>query len=135
LESGKAWEKFKTLVKAQGGDVSYITEPERLPQAPLVENVPAPRSGYLSGINARVVGETAVALGGGRIRKGDPIDHAVGLVVHYKVGDWVEAGKILFTIHANRIVDVERARDLVLDAHSLSDDPVEALPLFYGVVK
>jgi thymidine phosphorylase len=59
----------------------------------------------------------------------------VGLVVHYKVGDWVEAGKILFTIHANRIVDVERARDLVLDAHSLSDDPVEALPLFYGVVK
>ena len=135
LDSGKAWEKFKTLVKAQGGDVGYITEPERLPLAPLVEDVPAPRSGYLSGINARVVGETAVALGGGRIRKGDPIDHAVGLVVRYKVGDWVEAGKPLFTIHANRTVDVERARDLVLDAHSFSDDPVAALPLFYGVVK
>jgi pyrimidine-nucleoside phosphorylase len=135
LDSGKAWEKFKTLVKAQGGDVGYITEPERLPHAPLVEDVPAPRSGYLSGINARVVGETAVALGAGRVRKGDPIDHAVGLVVRYKVGDWVEAGKTLFTIHANRTVDVEQARDLVLVAHSWSDDPVTALPLFYGVVK
>ena len=134
LDSGKAWEKFKTLVKAQGGDVGYIIEPERLPHAPLVEDVPAPRSGYLSGINARVVGETAVALGAGRMRKGDPIDHAVGLVVRYKVGDWVVAGKTLFTIHANGTVDVEQARDLVLNAHSWSDDPVTALPLFYGVV-
>jgi pyrimidine-nucleoside phosphorylase len=135
LDSGKAWEKFKDLVKAQGGDVGYVTEPDRLPQAPLVEDVPAPRSGYLSGINARVVGETAVALGGGRIRKGDPIDHAVGLVVHYRVGDRVEAGKTLFTIHANRRDDVEQARKQILDAHSWSDDPVAALPLFYGVVK
>ncbi len=134
LDSGKAWGKFKTLVKAQGGDVGYITAPERLPQAALVEDVPAPRSGYLSGINARVVGETAVALGGGRTRKGDPIDHAVGLVIRYKVGDWVEAGKTLFTLHASRAIDVEGARNSVLDAHSWSDDPVPALPLFYGVV-
>jgi pyrimidine-nucleoside phosphorylase len=68
------------------------------------------------------------------MRKGDPIDHAVGLVVCYKVGDWVEKGKTLFTIHANRTVDVECARELVLEAHRWNVEPVAALPLFYGVV-
>jgi pyrimidine-nucleoside phosphorylase len=135
LNSGKAWEKFKTLVEAQGGDVSYITEPERLPTAPIIEDVPTPRSGYLSGINACAVGEMVVGLGGGRMKKGDPIDYGVGLMVFHKVGDWVEKGQKLFTIHANGSADLEQARELILEAHTWSNDPVEALPLFYGVVR
>ncbi len=100
LTSGGGWELFKTLVVAQGGDVAYVENPDRLPLAPVVETVPAPRSGYLSGIHAREVGETAVFLGAGREKKGDPIDHAVGVVIHCKVGERVEAGQPLFTIHA-----------------------------------
>jgi pyrimidine-nucleoside phosphorylase len=134
LEDGRGLAKFKTLVQAQGGDVQYIEEVERLPKAPFVEVTPAPRAGFVSGIHAQVVGETAVKLGAGRERKGEPIDHSVGVVIHHKVGDHVAAGEPLFTVHANHPTLAEAARTAILDAHSWSDSPVEPLPLFYGVV-
>jgi pyrimidine-nucleoside phosphorylase len=135
ITDGRAWARFRELVAAQGGDVSYVDHPERLPQADLIETVPAPRSGYLSEINARIVGETAVELGGGRAQKGDPIDYAVGVVLHHKVGGFVEAGKPLFTIHANDAGKLENAREGLFTAHRWSNDPVDPLPLSYGVVK
>lgn len=135
ITDGRAWARFRELVSAQGGDVSYVDHPERLPQADFVESVPAPRSGYLCEINARIVGETAVELGGGRAKKGDPIDYAVGVVLNHKVGDFVEAGEPLFTIHANDASQLENAREGLFTAHRWSDDPVAPLPLFYGVVK
>jgi pyrimidine-nucleoside phosphorylase len=134
LASGKAWEKFRELVTAQGGDVSYVDHPEKLPSARYVETVSAPQSGYLSEVNARIVGETSVALGAGREKKGQPIDYAVGIVVHHKVGDHVDAGQPLFTIHANQEEVVEFAREELLRAHRWSDIPVDPLPLFYEVV-
>ncbi|MBW8009724.1 MAG: thymidine phosphorylase [Chloroflexi bacterium] len=135
LQSGKAWERFRDLVIAQGGDVSYVDDPELLPKASLIEHVPAPRGGYLSGIHARIVGETAVLLGAGREKKSDLIDHAVGILIHHIVGDKVEAGQILFSIHANDQNLLVQARERLLEAHTWSDKPVEPLPLFYGVVK
>jgi pyrimidine-nucleoside phosphorylase len=89
LRSGAALERFRSLVEAQGGDVRVVDDPDRLPKAAFVEAVPSPRDGYLSAIDAREVGETVVQLGGGREKKGDPIDHAVGVVAHHKVGDRV----------------------------------------------
>ena len=135
LNSGQGWERFKALVASQGGDVSYVEHPDKLPSAPLVEKVPAPRSGYLSGINARIVGETSVLLGAGREKKGDPIDHAVGILVYHKVGDKVEKGEPLFAVHAHDDSTLQEARQRLMDAHSWSEAPVEPLPLFYGVVK
>jgi pyrimidine-nucleoside phosphorylase len=131
LASGAAWRKFRELVTAQGGDVRYIDEPERLPKARLIEPVPAPRSGYLTAIDAAEVGMAVVALGGGRERKGDPIDHSVGLIIHYKVGDLVQKDTPLFTIHANDEAKLAAARERVLAAHTFSDGPVRRLPLFY----
>ena len=127
-------DKFRELVRIQGGDVSYVDDPEKLPKAKLIETVPAPRSGYLSQINARVIGETAVVLGAGRMKKGQPVNHAVGIVVHCKVGDKVEIGDPLFTIHANDQVSLDEARTALLDAHLWSDEPVDPLPHFYEVV-
>jgi pyrimidine-nucleoside phosphorylase len=135
IKDGSAWEKFRQLVIAQGGDVSYVEKPEKLPQAEIIETVTAPRGGFLSGIHARIVGETAVTLGAGRAAKGDSIDPAVGIIVHRKVGDEVEEGEPLFTIHANSKGALDQARQALLDAHSWSDKPVEPLPLFYGTVK
>jgi len=135
LDDGRGWQKFRALVSAQGGNVSYIDRPERLPSADLMETVPAPRAGYISGINARIVGETAVLLGAGRSRIEDPIDHAVGILVHHKVGDYLEEGEPLFTLHANRPSALEKARQEMFTAHSWSDDPVPPLPLFYGEVE
>ena len=131
LTSGAAWHKFKELVMAQGGDVSCIEEPKRLPQARLIKPVPAPRSGYLAGLNAAEVGMAVVELGGGREKKGDPIDHSVGVIVHYKVGDLVQKDTPLFTIHANDRASMEAAQERILAAHTISDAPVQRLPLFY----
>jgi pyrimidine-nucleoside phosphorylase len=135
LDTGKAWERFKALVAAQGGDVAYVEKPWRLPMAPLVERVPAPRGGFLRAVDAQAVGETAVFLGAGRARKDDPIDHAVGVQVLHKVGDRIAAGDGLFVLHANSQDTLVEARQRLLEAHAWSETPVEPLPLFYGVIK
>jgi len=131
LSSGAAWNKFKELVQAQGGNVRAIEEPKRLPQARLIKPVPAPRSGYLAGLDAAEVGMAVVGLGGGREKKGDPIDHSVGVIVHYKVGDLVQKDTPLFTIHANDRARMEATEERVLAAHAFSDIPVQRLPRFY----
>ncbi len=131
IAGGSAFEKFRVLVEAQGGDVSYVDDTSKFSRAKYVEVVASPRNGYLAQIQARSVGEAAVALGAGRARKSDPIDHAVGFLVHHKVGDRVEKGEPLFTLHANDEEKLAEAREAVLSAHTFSEDPVERLPLFY----
>lgn len=135
IVDGRGWERFKALVKAQGGDVAYVEAPDRLPAASLVEVVSAPQAGYLSGVNSRIVGEVSVLLGAGRARKGDAIDHSVGVLLHHKVGDQIDAGQPLFTVHANQAERLEKSIPLLLEAHTFSGTPVEPLPLFYGVIR
>jgi pyrimidine-nucleoside phosphorylase len=135
LASGAGWEKFRRLVRSQGGDVTVVDRPEKLPAARHVTPVIAPQTGYLSRIDARVVGETAVELGAGRAKKGDAIDYAVGITIHHKVGDRVERGSPLFTLHANDPSLIQPASQRLLQAHAWSSQPVEPLPLFYGVIR
>jgi pyrimidine-nucleoside phosphorylase len=134
IDSGSGFEYLRKLVEAQGGDVSYVDYPEKLPEAPLKSIVEAPRSGYLSEVNARVVGETAVLLGAGRKKKGESIDLAVGISVLGKVGQQVEAGQPLFVVHANSQDDAEEAGLRLQSAVEIVDAPVEPLPLFYGLI-
>ena len=131
LATGAAWRKFRELVVAQGGDVRFVDEPDRLPVASLVENVPCPRSGYLAAVDASEIGRAVVGLGGGRAQKGDAIDRSVGIIAHHKVGDPLTAGEPLFTVHAQDEHRLRAARERVLAAHTVSADPVEPLPLFY----
>ncbi len=134
LSEGKALQAFRRLVEAQGGDVSYVDDPGKFPTAPFIQVVKAERAGYLAGINAREVGETALDLGAGRAKKGDPIDRRVGIVVHHKVGERIEAGQALFTVHANSQATLRLAVDRLLAAHQWSSEPCPPLPLFYGVI-
>jgi pyrimidine-nucleoside phosphorylase len=131
IQDGTAFMKLKTLVGAQGGDVAYLDDPEHLPKAQYVETVEAPRSGYLEKVHARVVGESAVILGAGRAQKGDPIDHAVGVLIHHKVGDQLVKGAPLFTVHASDQGTLAEAREAILGAHTWNAKPVKPLPLFY----
>jgi pyrimidine-nucleoside phosphorylase len=135
LEDGSAWESFRQLVIAQGGEVSFVDEPNKLPSAKLIETIASPKSGYLKEINARMIGETAVFLGAGREKKGDQIDHAVGIVIHNKVGDYVEKGAPLFTMHVDHETQLYEASQNLLAAHQWSNMPVKKLPLFYDIVK
>ena len=132
ISSGSAFKKFRLLVEAQGGDVLFVDEPKKFPAAQFIEVVKAIRSGYLSEVNARIIGEAAVTLGAGRAKKGDPVDHAVGFIVHQKVGDFIEQDQALFTIHANDEVKQAEVRKTVLKAFKWSDQPVPPLPLFYN---
>src|SRR5688572_9684163 len=132
IADGAAFEKLCVLVQAQGGNVSYVEDASKFPRAEYIEVVESPRSGYLAEIQARSVGEAAVALGAGRARKSDPIDHAVGLIIHHKVGDKLEKGEPLFTIHANDGLKLAEAREAVLAAHTFSPDEIAPLPLFYN---
>lgn len=135
LKDGRAFQRFRLLVQTQGGDVRYVDNLDLFPKAQYIQVVPAGRGGYLSAINARIVGETSVELGAGRARKTDPIDPAVGIEILHKVGDRVAAGDPLFIIHANDPQKLEAARERLEQAHTWSDRPVEPLPLFYGVVE
>lgn len=132
IASGAAWAKFRAMVEAQGGDLSVVDDPDRLPRARLIEPAPAPAGGYLQRVNAAEVGLAVVDLGGGREKKEDTIDHAVGVVTHHKVGDRIEKGEPLFTIHANDEHRLAMARERLLAAHTIGPEPVEPLPLFYG---
>jgi pyrimidine-nucleoside phosphorylase len=131
IASGGAFEKFRILVRVQGGDVSFVDSPGKLPRAKFIEVVKADRSGYLSQVHARMIGEAAVALGAGRARKDDPVDHAVGLIIHHKVGDQVDKDDPLFTIYANDATKQAVVQDGLRMAFGWSDSPIKALPLFY----
>ncbi len=132
VANGAAWQKFRALVQAQGGDVSYIDSPGRMENARLVQTMTAPRDACILQVHARLVGESSVALGAGRATKADPVDHAVGIVVHKKVGDFVKKGEALFTIHANDPQKMEKAIVDVLNAHLFAEKAVKPLPLFYN---
>jgi pyrimidine-nucleoside phosphorylase len=135
LKNGSAWEKLRHLINIQGGDVSYIDKPEKLPRANYIETVVSPISGFLAGVDAERVGNVSVELGGGRARKTDAIDFSVGIMIHHKVGDQINQGQPLFTIHANNKAKLDQAKTDLLNAHSWSDKPVMELPLFYDVIE
>ncbi len=131
IADGSGFEKFRVLVQAQGGDVSYVDDTEKLTKAKIVEVVPSPRSGSLAEIDARSVGEASVDLGAGRAKKTDAVNHAVGFLIHHKVGDKIQKGEPLFTIHADDEHKAAEARDRVRAAHLINDQNVAPLPLFY----
>jgi pyrimidine-nucleoside phosphorylase len=135
IGDGLAWEKFCLLVEIQGGDISFIENPEKLPEAETRLNGHASRDGWIQRINAQDVGETAVRLGAGRTQKGDPIDHSVGIEIFNNVGDRVSAGETLFTIHASTLANGQAALNELMSAYGFSDTPVSPLPLFYDVIQ
>ncbi|MCS7221855.1 MAG: thymidine phosphorylase [Anaerolineae bacterium] len=135
LSSGAAWEKFRQFVAAQGGDVAVVDEPDRLSQARLRMPLLAPKAGYVQAIDAAAVGMAVVDLGGGRAKKGDPIDHAVGVIMRARVGDWIEAGQPLCEIHANDPERLMEAQARLTRAFVLGPEPTTPPPLIHGVVR
>lgn len=131
---GRGLAKFRELVVAQGGDAAQIDNPDLLPQARLIEPVTAPRSGYIRAMDTGAIGWIGVALGAGRYVKTDTVDPAVGLVLPAKIGDYLEAGQLLGTIHANTADKLQQARQDLPAAISWSDTPVERPPLFYATI-
>ena len=113
VTSGKAREKFKKGIRLQGGDELVVDEPNRLPKAKSRTDVLSAASGYVSRMDSQQFGIALAMLGGGREKKEDTIDHAVGLEFHKRLGERVEKGEPLVTIHYNSDERLAEARNLI----------------------
>jgi pyrimidine-nucleoside phosphorylase len=132
LDGGAALDRFGAMVEAQGGDAGVIDDPASvLPRAPVREPILVDREGTLAAVRAEEIGLASVALGAGRIRKGDPIDPAVGIVVRPKIGDRLSAGEPIGEVHARDRDAAREAARRVLAAFDLTDGPVEPPPLVH----
>jgi len=135
LDDGSAFEKFRVLIEAQGGDVSVIDDPDKLPKATLTETLNAIKTGYVQQLSALSVGMASVDLGAGRTRKDDPIDYAVGILVHKKVGDALHIGEPVFTLYANDPARLAQAKERLAHAIVYSEQSTTPLPAFYNTLQ
>ena len=131
VATGAALAKFREFVAAQGGDVAYIDHPERLPVAPVQITVAADQAGWVHAFDAQEVGLAAVDLGGGRHAKTDIIDPAVGVICAVTVGERVEPGSPLFTVHAATDAAAQIAADRIRAAILITQTPCNPLPVIY----
>ncbi|MFT3840998.1 MAG: thymidine phosphorylase [Myxococcaceae bacterium] len=129
VKDGSAEKKLCELVKAQGGDPSAITDLKKLPRAETTTPVPSPRAGFVARIDTEGVGLAAVALGAGRERTDSKIDPAVGFVLEKKVGEKVEAGEPLVTIHHRRGAALDDVKARLLKAYGVDERAPAARPL------
>ena len=133
-QNGQALAKFRQLVVAQGGTGKEVDDMTLLGEAAYIAPVPAPRSGFVTGMNTGEIGWVCVRLGGGRFVKSDQLDHQVGIIWPLKVGDAVQVGESLGFVHANDPVKLEQALTQLPATITWSDEPVAPLPHFYGAV-
>lgn len=132
LDSGKALEKFREMIEDQGGDSSVVDHPEKLLTARYESELPAKTSGYVTKLVANEIGIAAMLLGAGRKTKEDAIDHAVGIKLHKRVGEKVEAGESLLTIYANT-EEIQEVEKLLYENIEIGDQAVEPT-LIHGIV-
>ncbi len=130
IADGSGLAKLEEIVRAQGGDPAAVRDPERLPRAPRTYAVPAPRAGHVVAVDAEAIGLAAVSLGAGRARVEDRVDPAVGLLVHRKLGDRVERGEPLCTVHeGDRSAPRAATSARLAAAWSIGDAPPPPRPL------
>jgi pyrimidine-nucleoside phosphorylase len=135
IASGKAFDKFLQMVELHGGDPKTIDNPGRLPRAGHVSPLLSRQSGYVASVQCEQVGTACVILGGGRERKEDSVDPAVGIVLHKKVGDSVSAGEPLATIHYNDEQKAVYATRLLATSYEIGDSPIrQRRPLIHRVI-
>lgn len=135
IEDGSALNKLAQLVEGQEGDKNAVFDTAMLPMAPVQYEAVCNESGYVKHISAADVGLVSMHLGGGRVTKESEIDLSVGIVLKKKVGDKVEAGESLGTIHASSVEKAQEAADLLRKCYSLVPDAVEKPKFIKGIVR
>lgn len=129
LESGAAFQKFKDMVRAQGGNVRYVEDTSLLPHGPAQHEVLAARGGYVDALKAETAGLAAAKLGAGRETKDSSIDFGAGIVLHCRYGDLVKPGDVLATMYTSHHQALPEAEMLLLSAYHFSDTPPKHRPL------
>ena len=135
LESGKASEKFKQMVSFQGGDVSFIENPEKFEKASISYEIKAETDGYIYKMDAEKIGKSAAVLGAGRFKKEDKIDFSAGIILSKKTGDKIKAGDTLATLVTNAGTTLEEAEKLFREALNISQSKPPQRVLIKGEIK
>ena len=135
ISSGKARDKFREMIRLQGGNAGVMDDPGLLPQAQHKADVKSPASGFVTSIMSEQIGIAGVLLGGGRARKEDSVDPAVGIMVHKKVGDRVSAGEPLCTIYYNSAERLANAVPLIEQSYTIqATAPLQTRPLVHQII-
>ncbi len=134
IQSGKALDKFRELIRIQGGDERVIDNPDLLPSAKNSYNLIATKDGYIESIATESIGITAMLLGAGRRTKDDKIDYGAGITLHKKIGDSVKKGDILCVLRTN-LDDFNDAKERIKEAFLISDKKPETKPYIYHIIK
>ena len=133
IDSGEALAKLREIIERQSGDPKVVDDYQRLPGAAYREAVVAPRSGYVTGLNAEFVGRASIALGAGRERAGQRIDHGAGVLIAARVGDKVSAGDPVLNLLSNNAGSFGAARALAEEAIAIGDAAPPARPLLIDI--
>ncbi|OAS22908.1 pyrimidine-nucleoside phosphorylase [Paenibacillus oryzisoli] len=131
---GKALDTFKRFIANQGGDSRVVDQPELLPTAAYHLEVKSQQAGFINEIQAENIGIAAMVLGAGRAKKEDSIDYAVGLTLNKKIGDPIQIGESICTIHANR-QDVAEVEAMIRDAYKITSTQPAPKQLIYDVIE
>jgi len=134
IQSGKALKKFREMVALQGGDVRVVDDPSLLPRAKHSLNIRSPKSGFVGAIRCEEVGTACVILGGGREKKEDSVDPAVGIILHKKVHDRVAAGEALCTLMYNSEARAASAKTLMEQSYQITDAPPAPRKLIHRII-
>jgi pyrimidine-nucleoside phosphorylase/thymidine phosphorylase len=134
ITSGRARDTFREIIRLQGGDEKVVDDPARLPRAKHTAQVTARQSGYVTSIRGEQVGIASMMLGGGREKKEDSIDPGVGIVLEKKIGDNVEAGANLYTVHYNLDSRLPRAMELLSQSFEIGAKPPPSSPLVRKII-
>jgi len=135
IASGKPLEKFKNFVALQGGDISYVENPDKLLSNSRVFELRAEKDGFVESINSELIGIASMVLGGGRVRKEDTIDHSVGVQVLKKVGDRVRPGDVLVRLYTSDKSDRIYAEKLIREAYVIGSKKPDTTPVVLEVIR
>lgn len=133
MRNGSALNKLGEMMIKQGA-VSLPWAENALEQAPIRYNMTSPFEGYITSIQSDLAGKSSMTLGAGRLTKESPIDHSAGIILHKKTGDFVQKGDILAQLHTSSEERLPDAKNMLLDAYSISDAPPVARPLILAFV-
>jgi len=134
LSSGQAFEKFLQIVEKQGGDCSFVENPEKYAQSEYFLEIPSNQNGYVAEINAWEIGAISMALGAGRGSITDRVDYTSGINLHKKVGDRVRVGEIIASAFSNKKHLLENYKNLLQKAFKLVETPIEPPPLIFNLI-
>lgn len=134
LADGSALEKLCEMVTAQGGDARCIEDISLFKSARLIREIRAPRSGYITRMDAELIGKSSVALGAGATKLGEKIDHSAGIMLSKKTGEYAEKGEVLARLHTSGEALADEGERLYLSALEFGEERPEKHPLIIGTV-